>query len=80
MEGKSITEIARASKTSPAEAVVSVLVEENLRVGAVFHGMSEENLKRFYSLPYVMVGSDSSSRSFSGGSPIPGDSGASPGF
>jgi N-acyl-D-amino-acid deacylase len=36
MEGKSITEIARASKTSPAEAVVSVLVEENLRVGAVF--------------------------------------------
>jgi N-acyl-D-amino-acid deacylase len=84
MEGKSIMEIARAGKTSPAEAVVSVLLEENLRVGAVFHGMSEENLKRFYSLPYVMVGSDSSSRSLSGptrrGKPHPRGFGSFPRF
>jgi N-acyl-D-amino-acid deacylase len=84
MEGKSIVEIARACKTGPAEAVVSVLVQEELRVGAVFHGMSEENLKRFYSLPYVMVGSDSSSRSFSGptrrGKPHPRGFGSFPRF
>ena len=36
-----------------------LLVEEQLRVGAIFFSMSEENLQKIYQKDYVMVGSDS---------------------
>jgi N-acyl-D-amino-acid deacylase len=62
MEGKSIAAIAREMGTGKLEALFGILIEECLRVGAVFHSMSEENLERFLSLPYAMVGSDSSAR------------------
>jgi N-acyl-D-amino-acid deacylase len=44
----------------------SILIEEKLRVGAIFSSMSEDNLNRFLSLPYAMVGTDSSARSAEG--------------
>ena len=46
--------------------------------------MSEDNLKRFLSLPYAMIGTDSSARSFSGitceGKPHPRGFGSFPRF
>ena len=66
MEGKTIAFIAAKKEQTPVDALFTVLIEEELRVGAIFSSMSEENLKRFLSLPYAMVGTDSSSRSFSG--------------
>jgi N-acyl-D-amino-acid deacylase len=66
MEGKSIARISDDRGKSEIETVFEVLVEERLRVGAIFLSMKEENLRKFLSLPYCMIGSDSSARSFDG--------------
>jgi N-acyl-D-amino-acid deacylase len=84
LEGLSIRDIALRMGLACREALVEVLVKEGVRVGAIFHGMSEENLWKFLSLPYAMVGSDSSSRSFDGptatGKPHPRGFGTFPRF
>jgi N-acyl-D-amino-acid deacylase len=75
MEGKTMADIAGELGMDVVDAVFRVLVEEKLRVGAIFFSMSEENLKKFLSLPFCMIGSDSSARCFDGptkkGSPHP---------
>ena len=84
MEGKSIAFIAQRKHADPADALIKVLIDEKLRVGAIFSSMSEDNLKRFLSLPYAMIGTDSSARSFSGltckGKPHPRGFGSFPRF
>lgn len=84
MEGVSVLEIASSLGLPPRDAVLKILVEERLRVGAIFHSMSGENLRKFYSLPCCMVGSDSSARSLSGptrkGKPHPRGFGSFPRF
>jgi dihydroorotase/N-acyl-D-amino-acid deacylase len=62
MEGRSIEEVAARMGMDPPDALLRILVEEELRVDAVMHSMSEENLRRFLSLPYTMIGSDSTAR------------------
>jgi N-acyl-D-amino-acid deacylase len=66
MEGRTIAQISRERGKSGLETVFEVLIEERLRVGAIFLSMKEENLRKFLSLPYCMIGSDSSARSFDG--------------
>jgi len=66
MEGKTVTLISRERGKSEIETVLELLLEERLRVGAIFFSMNEENLRKFVSLPYCMIGSDSSARSFDG--------------
>ena len=66
MEGKTVTYIAGEKKLHPVDMLFSILIEEKLRVGAIFSSMSEDNLNRFLSLPYAMVGTDSSARSAEG--------------
>ena len=66
MEGKTIAYIAAEKNQEPVDMLFMILMEEELRVGAIFSSMSEDNLMRFLSLPYAMVGTDSSARSFSG--------------
>jgi len=84
VEGLSILEIAARWDIEPFDAIVRLLVEEGLRVGAIFHSMCEENLSAFLSRPYCMVGSDSSARSFAGvtrrGRPHPRGFGSMPRF
>lgn len=83
-EGLSIPDIAKRWGIEPFDAIVRLLKEERLRVGAIFHSMSEENMERFLSLPYAMVGSDSSVRSTHGvtrrGRPHPRGFGSMPRF
>jgi len=62
MEGKSLFQISEALDKRPEYIVVDLLLEERLMVQAIFFVMSEENLRRIYSLPFVMVGTDSTSR------------------
>jgi N-acyl-D-amino-acid deacylase len=75
MEGKTMAAIAGELNMDAVDTVIRVLAEERLRVGAIFFSMSEENLRKFLSLPFCMIGSDSSARSFDGptkkGSPHP---------
>ena len=84
MEGKTLSYISRKINESPVDALFKILIEEKLRAGAIFSTMSEDNLRRFLSLPYAMIGSDSSARSMSGitydGKPHPRGFGSFPGF
>lgn len=84
MEGMSIAAIAGKEGSQPVDTLFRILIEEKLRVGAIFSSMSEKNLKRFLSLPYVMIGTDSSARSLSGitrkGKPHPRGFGSFPRF
>jgi N-acyl-D-amino-acid deacylase len=66
MEGKSISEISLSLKKRPLDCLFGILVEEKLNVDAIFFSMSEENLKAILNLPYTVIGSDSSARSFDG--------------
>ncbi|MCX5717933.1 MAG: D-aminoacylase [Nitrospirae bacterium] len=84
MEGKTLSYISRKINKSAVDALFKILIEEKLRVGAIFSSMSEDNLRRFLSLPYTMIGSDSSARSMSGitydGKPHPRGFGSFPRF
>jgi len=84
MEGKSIACIAHYESSEPVDILFKILIEERLRVGAIFSSMNEDNLRRFLSLSYVMIGTDSSSRCTSGptckGKPHPRGFGSFPRF
>jgi N-acyl-D-amino-acid deacylase len=84
MEGKSLTRIAEHLNAEPIDMLLKILVDEKLRVGAIFSSMCEENLKKFLSLPYVTIGTDSSARSADGptykGKPHPRGFGSFPRF
>ena len=66
MESKRFSDISRNSGKTPIEFFFEILAEENLRVGAIFFSMNEDNLKSILKLPFAMIGSDSSARSFDG--------------
>lgn len=84
MEGKNLSEIARTLKIEFSELIIDLLIEENLRVGAIFHSMNENNLERLLKEPFMSIGTDSSSRSFDGptakGRPHPRGFGSMPRF
>lgn len=84
MEGKSIAYIAYREDSEPVDTLLKILIEENLKVSAIFLSMNEDNLRRFLSLPYVMIGTDSSARSTNGpthkGKPHPRGFGSFPKF
>jgi len=84
MEGKTLSSIAGVVGKEPVDFLLDILIEEKLRIGAIFHSMNEDNLKRFLSLPYTMIGSDSSARSADGptrkGKPHPRGFGTFPRF
>ena len=59
-EGKSIAEIAQASRMSPSEFAFDLLIEENASVSVVRFAMCEEDVKQVLQYPFSMIGSDSS--------------------
>jgi N-acyl-D-aspartate/D-glutamate deacylase len=59
LEGKTLAAAADMLNKNIRETYFDLLVEEQLRVGAIFFLMSEENLQKIYQKDYVMVGSDS---------------------
>lgn len=66
MEGKSLGYISNEINREPVEMLFQVLIEERLRVTAIYFSMNEENLKKILKKPYIMFGSDSSARSADG--------------
>jgi N-acyl-D-amino-acid deacylase len=66
MEGKRFPEIYTSLGKDPFTCLFDLLSEEELRVGAIFFTMNEDNLKAILKKPYTMIGSDSSARSFDG--------------
>ncbi len=84
MEGESLTEVSSRMGMKPVEALLKVIIEEEARAGAIFFSMDEDNLRRFLSLPYTMIGSDSPARCSTGpthtGKPHPRGFGTFPRF
>jgi N-acyl-D-amino-acid deacylase len=84
MEGENLYDIAAGLGREPADAALDIIISEETRAAAIFFSMCEENLRRFLSLPYAMIGTDSSVRSFSGktfwGKPHPRGFGSFPRF
>lgn len=84
MEGENIYDIASRTGKNIVDTLLELLINERARTGAIFFSMNENNLRRFLSLPYMMIGSDSSVRSFSGptcsGKPHPRGFGSFPRF
>lgn len=66
MEGKTLAEIAGGLGVDGLNAFFRIIIGERLRVGAIFRSMNEDNLRKFLSLPFCMIGSDSSARCFDG--------------
>ncbi|MBI4654231.1 MAG: D-aminoacylase [Nitrospirae bacterium] len=82
IEGKKLSDVSKVLKKTPMEFLFEILIEENLRVSAIFFSMDEHNLKSILKQPYTMIGSDSSARSFDGitarGNPHPRGFGSFP--
>jgi N-acyl-D-amino-acid deacylase len=66
MEGLSLDEIAIRENMNPLDMLFELLIDECLRVGALFFTMSEDNLRLILKKPYCVIGSDSSARNFDG--------------
>ena len=50
------------SRRTPGELICSILERDGCKTGAFFFGMSEENLAKIYSRPWIVPGSDASLR------------------
>jgi len=66
MQGKSLQAIGDSRGKNPLDMLFTILIEEELQVGAVFFTMNEENLKSILTCPVTMIGTDSSARCYEG--------------
>ncbi len=64
--GATVAAAARELGCDPVAAYLRILLLDRLYVQGFFFGMSEENMRRIYAEPWVMVGSDASIRSATG--------------
>ncbi len=62
LQGKTLAEIAKARGKDPVDVAIDLVVESNATVGALFFLMSEENVKKEITLPWVSFGSDADSQ------------------
>ena len=60
LEGRSIAEIAEAAQRDPYNLLLDLVAAENGGITIITESMNEENMVRFLSLPFAMVGSDGS--------------------
>ncbi|MCF2514570.1 amidohydrolase family protein [Sphingomonas sp. G124] len=58
LTGKTLGEVARSRGKSPEETVADLIVEDGTRIQVVYFGMSEENVAREITLPWMSFGSD----------------------
>jgi len=58
LTGKTLAEVARARGVSPEDAAIDLVIEDGTRVGVAYFLMSEQNVRRQISLPWMSFGSD----------------------
>lgn len=61
LTGKTLAEVAKLRGASPEETMLDLVVEDGSRVGTVYFLMSEDNIRRKVTLPWMAFGSDSGS-------------------
>ena len=59
--GKSLAEVARMKKKSPEETAMDLVIQDHSRLGVVYFSMSEDNVKKQISQPWVSFCSDAGS-------------------
>jgi N-acyl-D-amino-acid deacylase len=64
--GRTLAEIAAERGTSPEEAAMDLVAEDETRVGTVYFLMSEDEVRRKVALPFMSFGSDGSAVSAEG--------------
>jgi N-acyl-D-amino-acid deacylase len=64
--GKTLAEIAKLRGTSPEEAAMDLVIEDETRVGTVYFLMSEDEVRRKVALPYMNFGSDAAAQAAEG--------------
>jgi N-acyl-D-amino-acid deacylase len=62
LTGKRLSEVARMRGTSPEDTIIDLVIEDNSRVEVAYFLMSEDNIARQVTLPYVSFGSDEAAR------------------
>lgn len=60
LTGKTLGEVARQRGKSPEETVADLIIEDGTRIQVVYFGMSEANVAREVTLPWMSFGSDAS--------------------
>jgi N-acyl-D-amino-acid deacylase len=58
LTGKTLAEVAKMRGVSPEDAAIDLVIEDGSRVGVAYFLMSEDNVRRQVSLPWVSFGSD----------------------
>ncbi len=58
LTGKTLAEVAKMRGKSPAETAMDLVIEDDSRVGTVYFLMSEDNIRRQLTLPWLSFGSD----------------------
>jgi N-acyl-D-amino-acid deacylase len=66
LTGKTLGDVARLRHTSPEDAAMDLVVEDDSRVGTVYFLMDEDNVRRQIVLPWVSFASDEDSRGIDG--------------
>lgn len=61
LTGKTLAEVARMRGKDPVDTIMDLVLEDRSRVGAVYFMISEENIRKQITLPWVAFGSDASS-------------------
>ena len=61
LTGKSLAEVAEMRQKSPVETAMDLVIQDGSSVGTVYFMMSEENVKKKITLPYMSFGSDARS-------------------
>jgi N-acyl-D-amino-acid deacylase len=61
LTGKTLAEIAKMWNKSPEETVMDLVIQDHSRVGVVYFSMSEDNVRKQITLPWMSFGSDAGS-------------------
>ena len=56
--GKTLAEVAQTRHESPQETIMDLVIEDGSRVGVIFFVMSEDNVRKETTLPWMSFGSD----------------------
>jgi N-acyl-D-amino-acid deacylase len=58
LTGRTLAEVAAMRGTSPEETAMDLVIQDDSRVGCVFFTMSEDNVRKKITIPWVSFGSD----------------------
>jgi len=61
LTGKTLAEVAEMRRKSPEETVMDLVIEDGSRIGVVYFSMSEDNIRKEITLPWMSFCSDGSS-------------------